>query len=413
MTICLAPTPWWGQPAGMRASAADPIALASAHRHYAASHGSPAGSDLALLRRLGVTLDESDDPELSRAGALLVCAFEPGSRQVEVLITIAEGVASSRRFRGSAPLLTAFDGAWELLDRAFPAQDEVIGLHRRPVRAIPERALREAVVNGLTHRDYEQVRGHVVAIAGGDPPSALKVQSPGGFPAGVQTERLLATRSRPRNPDLAGAFHVLGLAEGEGIGIDTIYRLMLCDGHPAPDIQERGGDVVCRLTGGRVDAGVRAFFDNNYDRDPALGQDVRVLIAMTSLMTSTPLRPDVLAVDAQCGEAEAFELLERLDGIGVVRRLVNGGRSFVLSDRAATALRTRVRYRRPKSIDEHWKLIRASLDVSDEIGRADVAQLLGVRPERAATILSELYNVHGRIVPVGNSRGRGVRYRLP
>lgn len=263
------------------------------------------------------------------------------------------------------------------------------------------------------HRDYDQARGDVVAIATGDPSAALKVQSPGGFPAGVQSERLLSTRSQPRNPKLADAFHVLGLAESEGIGIDTMYRLMLCDGHPAPDIHENGGDVICRLTGGQVDAGVRAFFDDIDERDPALGQDVRVSIAVTSLLTSTPLRPETLAVDAQCGETEAFELLVRLANVGALRRLVNGSRSFALSEGAASALSARVGYKRPKTIDEHWKLIQASFDVNDQIGRDDAAQLLGVQPERAATILSELYNVHKRIVPVGKPRGRGVRYRLP
>jgi hypothetical protein len=39
--------------------------------------------------------------------------------------------------------------------------------------------------------------------------------------------------------------------------------------------------------------------------------------------------------------------------------------------------------------------------------------VLGVKPERAATILSSFYNKHGRLKPVGKPRGRGVRYRLP
>jgi ATP-dependent DNA helicase RecG len=294
----------------------------------------------------------------------------------------------------------------------FPSRQQVIGVQRRSVRPIPERALREAVINGLMHRDYEQARSQVLAIVTGQPASALNVRSPGGFPFGVRQERLLATRSQPRNPVLANALHVLGLAESEGVGIATIVRVMLRDGHVEPDIREDAGDVICRITGGLLDASVREFFDDINSRDHELGAMVRTYIAITDLLSRTPLRPERLAVIGQCSENEAFELLVRLANLGALRRMVNGSRSFTLTDDAAEKLRSRINYKRPKTIDEHWQLIRAYLDVDDVIGRDEAAQLLGVRPERASTILSELYNEHNKLKPVGKPRGRGVRYEL-
>lgn len=92
--------------------------------------------------------------------------------------------------------------------------------------------------------------------------------------------------------------------------------------------------------------------------------------------------------------------------------MVNGSRSFLFTDDAAEKLRSRINYKRPKTLEEHWQLIRAYLDVDDIIGRDEAAELLGVKPERASTILSELYNEHNRLKPVGNPRGRGVRYEL-
>jgi ATP-dependent DNA helicase RecG len=403
---------WSGRPSAFRLSAAAPEALAVARIHYEESKGNPAGTDLALVRRLGVTTDNSDDPILNNAGALLLCDFEPGVNQLDVLVTVAEGIASKQRHRASAPLLTAFDATWRILLDRFPAQQEVIGAQRRSVRAIPERALREAVINGLMHRDYEQTRGQVVAVVTGEPSSALKVQSPGGFPFGVQSERLLSTRSQPRNPALAHALHVLGLAESEGVGIATIVRVMLRDGHPEPEIREDGGDVICRITGGQVDASVRAFFDDLDARDRELGAAVRTHIAITDLLSRTPLRPERLAVIGQCGEHEAFELLTRLVAAGVLQRLVNRSRSFKLADAAVGMLGDRIVYKKPKSIDEHWQLIRAYFDSHDVIGREDVAELLGVKPERGSSILSELYNEHNRLKPVGKPVGRGVRYEL-
>lgn len=157
---------------------------------------------------------------------------------------------------------------------------------------------------------------------------------------------------------------------------------------------------------------MREFFDDINTRDRELGAMVRTYIAITGLLSHTPLRPERLAAIGQCSENEAFELLVRLANVGVLRRMVNGSRSFLLTDDAAEKLRSRINYRRPKTIDEHWQLIRAYLDVDDVIGRDEAAKLLGVKPERASTILSELYNEHNRLKPVGKPRGRGVRYEF-
>jgi hypothetical protein len=75
-------------------------------------------------------------------------------------------------------------------------------------------------------------------------------------------------------------------------------------------------------------------------------------------------------------------------------------------------LHARIAYRQRTTSDEHWELVRAFLDVNEEIGRSDAAALLGVGAGRASTILSDLYNDRGAIEPVGAARGRGVRYRL-
>ena len=404
---------WTAQPSGMHLSHAEPDAIEYAHRLFEEQRGRPVGSDLGLVRRLGVTLDDQPDPELSRAGAILLCEYESHVDQIDVMITTAEGAPSSVRERSAAPLLLGFARVWRLLERAFPTESIIVGAQRRSVRAIPEAALREALINAIMHRDYRQPRGLIVALVTGEPPTALKVRSPGGFPAGVQRDRLLATPSRPRNPALAGALRTLGLAETEGVGIDTMYRVMLRDGHPEPDIAEDGGDVVCRLTGGRVDPFIRQFFDELTTSDRSLGDDVRVYLAISHLLHQTPLRPAELAEIAQSSEEEAFELLERLSQQGAVERLINRSRSFRLADSAAAQLRSRITYPLRQTIDEHWDAIRAYLDVHPQIGRDDAAELLEINPERASAVLSELYNKLGRIVPVANSRGRGVRYRLP
>jgi ATP-dependent DNA helicase RecG len=404
---------WSAEPSGFHLSHAVPAALDLARRSYVQEHGRAPHSSLALVSQLGlVAVADVDDPALNNAGALLLCAFEPGVVQLDLLAARTEGVPSRKRLERAAPLLVAFEDAWQFLLECFPAEQVIIGLQRREVRPIPQRAFREALVNAVMHRDYRHVHGRIVVLAIGELATTLKVRSPGGFPPGVLPDRLLTTPSKPRNPALAHSLHVLGIAEREGIGIDTMYLEMLRDGHPEPSIVEDAGDVLCVLHGGRVDLDVRALFDELAAGNPELGENVRVYIAITHLLKATSLRPETLATAAQCTRPEALEVLEQLCRAGATERLLDGSQSFRLSKRARERLRHRVAYTPRASVEEHWELIRAYLDTHVEIGRDDAAALLGLRPVQASRLLSSLYNDRHLLSPVGKPRGRGVRYRL-
>lgn len=403
---------WSAEPSGLKLSQVTAEAIEAAKEHYRAEHGTAPDSDLEMARRLGVVIDDGDDPELNRGGALLLAPFEPSLEQIDLLFTVAEGAASRRRLTLPAPLLPALNEVIRELDAAFPATPVVVGTQRRGVRPIPLEALREAIVNAIAHRDYRLSRSCITIIVSGDPPRALKVISPGGFPPGVMGERLLAARSHPRNPALANALRVLGLAEREGVGISTMFRLMLRDGHPSPELIEEGGEVVCRLTGGGVDTDIRAFFDALEARDNNLGQNVCAHIAITTLLSESPLRPERLADLAQSTRGEALDTLEALSTAGATERLLDRSTSFRLTQPAREALRDRLSYPVRRQIDEHADLVRAYLDVNETIGRQDAARLLDVSPTRASQILSQLYNEVGLIEPVDKPRGRGVRYRL-
>jgi ATP-dependent DNA helicase RecG len=403
---------WSAEGSSERLSTCDADALQSAHRHYEERHGVPALSDIELLRRLGVVMEDGDDPSLNQAGAVLLCPFEPDVERLDVRVVDVEGAVSTDRAILPAPVITAFDVAWAMIERAFPARPVFIGPQRRDERPIDQRALREALVNAIMHRDYRMPKASIVALIVGRPADAFKVTSPGDFPEGVDKDRLLATRSLPRNPALAEAMHVMGLAEREGAGIGVMHLAMLRDGHPAPEIFPEGGDVICRLHGGSVDRNVRAFFDGLVASDERFREDVRSHIAITALLGRTPLRVEALARAAQCSEGEALEVLERLAAAGAVERLLNRSRSFRLTRQSRSALDSRITYRQRSTLDEQWDLVRAFFDVEEEIGRPDVVTLLGLNESRATEVLGELKKQR-KIEPVGSGRGRGVRYRLP
>jgi ATP-dependent DNA helicase RecG len=396
--------------------------MLSARSKYHAARGLAPESDLELCRRLGVVVvpgagpvagdpaADPADPELNNAGALLLCPFEPAVEQLVVLMAAVEGLPSIESVRGPAPLLPLFDQSWTMLTTsAFPGSPSVVSANRRLVRALPDVAIREALVNAMMHRDYRQQQRSIQAYALGG--TTFKVRSPGGFVLGVSADRLITTPSVARNPRLADALRVLGLAEREGIGVDTMYAEMLRSGFAAPVIAEDGGDVLVTLRGGRPDITLVSYFEELRTLDPAL-DGVRVAMAITLLLERTPLRSEELAGAAQCGVEEAQDTLVRLEKVNAVERLANRSKAFRLSVSARNRFGGRVKYPTRRRLEEHMDMVRAFLDTTAEISRDDAAVLLDVAPGSATRLLSELVR-EGSLETVANTRGPRVRYRLP
>jgi ATP-dependent DNA helicase RecG len=91
---------------------------------------------------------------------------------------------------------------------------------RQEIPALPEKAVREAIVNALVHRNYRSPRPTQV-IRYSD---RLEVQNAGH--SLVEDENFGKPGSLPRNPKLVSVFRDLGFAEGKGTGIDVMRQAM-------------------------------------------------------------------------------------------------------------------------------------------------------------------------------------------
>ena len=109
----------------------------------------------------------------------------------------------------------------------------------------PIRALQEAVVNALVHRDYESAQPARITVF----TDRTEIHSPGELPRAVSREKFLKGRAHPhwRNQALAYFFNKLQLAQAEGQGIPTILRTMEEEGCPEPIFELESESVVCTL----------------------------------------------------------------------------------------------------------------------------------------------------------------------
>ena len=245
---------WSDQPSGQTLDDVSPAAIEIARRYLREANRGESDTGLAhatdadLLRRLNLVKDSRD---LTNAGSLLFVATPwPG---VDYIRRDVPGGDSTLRIEGAGPLLMQVrevEQAGEVANRVTHTAE---GFAPGRIRAIPPRTLREAIVNGLVHRDWLAARPTVIEHVG----DTLTVTSPGGFVGGVTPANIITHPAVPRYRNLAEAMAALGLAEREGIGVDRMVRDMLAIGRPAPVIAEVDGPYVrVVLLGGAPDTAV-------------------------------------------------------------------------------------------------------------------------------------------------------------
>ncbi len=207
---------WSALPSGHHLDDIDPTAVEMARRFLreAADAGDQHAADLVaatdhdLLRRLNVVSDANGT--LTNAGSLLFVGTPDYG--IDYIRRDAPGADSTNRVRSTRSLLEqVFDA-----DQAIRTANRVVhagdGLAQAQRRAIPPRAAREAMVNGVTHRDSLSTQPTTIEHIG----DTLTVTCPGGLPGDVRPDNIITHPSSPRYKSLAEAMAALRLAEREG-----------------------------------------------------------------------------------------------------------------------------------------------------------------------------------------------------
>ncbi|EYF03772.1 ATP-binding protein [Chondromyces apiculatus] len=176
------------------------------------------------------------------AGALLF-AREPQLFLLDAYITVIRfhGTVISSEFRDRQEIRgrvqDQLEHAFTFLDLNVPSPSVVIGTTRREL-GIPRVALREAVANALTHRDY-RVTSQILIYVFDDrveiinPAELLNQLTLDGIQLGGVSQR--------RNPYLAGALARLSRKENAGIGVPEMIRSMTDRDLPEPEFSLADG----------------------------------------------------------------------------------------------------------------------------------------------------------------------------
>ncbi|GHU65668.1 ATP-dependent DNA helicase [Bacteroidia bacterium] len=113
------------------------------------------------------------------------------------------------------------------------------GLSRIETYEYPEKALREALLNAVAHKDYAGCVPIQIRVY----PDRIKIWNEGKLPEDWTVKNLFNEHSsRPYNPDIANAFFRSGYVEAWGRGVDKMSEMCIAAGLPVPQITNEGSD---------------------------------------------------------------------------------------------------------------------------------------------------------------------------
>lgn len=132
-----------------------------------------------------------------------------------------------KEFTGS--LIKQLNDAFSYLEMRNQTKASFQGLFRIDARDYSEKAIREALLNAIEHRDYSYSAPTLISVFS----DRMEFVSYGGLAGGVQMEDILNGLSVCRNQKLAGVFFCLDLVEAYGTGLSTIRNAYEGkNGHP-------------------------------------------------------------------------------------------------------------------------------------------------------------------------------------
>ncbi len=208
-----------------------------------------------VLHARGLLL-RCDDPAAfcASAAALVLFGAHPAFRfpQCEILVDAYDDTRISGRPKGqlnvNAPLPHAPEEILAFIDAHTFHPRRVVGLNSVRLDEYPREAIREALLNALAHRNYEDASRKVFVRLFSD---RIEIASPGYPLKPITLAKLRKGNYRPcsRNPLIAQALCILDKMEQRGTGFARMRDAMLNHGLDPPVLDQQDGFFVVTLPG--------------------------------------------------------------------------------------------------------------------------------------------------------------------
>ena len=349
-------------------------------------------NDVDLFKALGFIHKVENNVYPTIAGLLMIGKVESIKRFVptsSASFQVLEGTAIRINEDFVLPVLASIEKLNSFLEVWNQDHEIEMGLFRVSAPDFDKRALREALVNAFSHRDYSKMGRVRVALSD----EGLTIANPGGFIEGISVNNLLTAEPYGRNPLLADALKRIGLAEKTGRGIDRIFEGSLIYGRMLPDYSASTSVTVSLLIPRSApDVQLASIVSNEQAR---LGRPlpINALLVLNALKDAPRSTLEQISKITNLPETAVKIVAEKSVEAGLVEAYGNGvNRCFLLSHALYHDKSQRAGYVLQKDIDKarYLELIKSLALENEFISKADVVNLLHVSESQALYYIKKL-----------------------
>lgn len=367
----------------------------------------PELDDKAFLRDLSLLKVEDGEDHLTVAGLLFVGKQHSIARllpQAEVIYlhygsNNLEEYDSRLDMRQS--LVSILDRLTEKIQDSNKIINIQIGLFRIEVEDFSEKVFQEALLNAMSHRDYESPGAIYVKHY----PDRIVIENPGGFIDGITADNIITHPSAPRNKLIAETLQHLKYVQRTGQGVDIIFREMISMGKPYPEYHVFSDAVSLTLRSAIEDAAFVKFIVEEQDKEQ-MSLPLPQLMILRYLSQNRRITLAEAQTLIQMSSDETKKHIAELTNHNIIE---HSGRSHMFTARVYNAIKSNVEY----SQDRVLQYVKAKgrildyIELNGDITNSKAQQLCGYTKDQVRTTFDKM-KAEGLIVLIGS--GRGAKY---
>lgn len=346
--------------------------------------------DIAFLRDLALVKSDSCNIKLTVAGLLFVGKEQAINRllpQAEVIyLHYSESNLEEydARLDMKAPIISVIDRLSEKIQDSNRIVNVQVGLFRLEIVDFPEKVFQEALLNALSHRDYQSQGAVYVKHY----PDKIVIENPGAFLDGITENNIITHPSVPRNKLIAETLQHLKYVQRTGQGVDIIFREMISSGKPFPEYKSYNDAVSLTIYSAIDDIDFVKFIaneENGLSRSFSLSE-LMILRYLKDNRKITMSEAEILIQEARDQAQNACNNLKRYGLIEL------SGNEYMLTAKIYDELKNSVDYTKDKAI-QYIKAREMILEYIRDRGFINnelVRELCGFSQKQARIILQRM-----------------------
>lgn len=346
--------------------------------------------DIAFLRDLALVKSDSGNIKLTVAGLLFVGKEQAINRllpQAEVIyLHYSESNLEEydARLDMKAPIISVIDRLSEKIQDSNRIVNVQVGLFRLEIVDFPEKVFQEALLNALSHRDYQSQGAVYVKHY----PDKIVIENPGAFLDGITENNIITHPSVPRNKLIAETLQHLKYVQRTGQGVDIIFREMISSGKPFPEYKSYNDAVSLTIYSAIDDIDFVKFVaneENGLSRSFSLSE-LMILRFLKDNRKITMSEAEILIQEARDQAQNACNNLKRYGLIEL------SGNEYMLTAKIYDELKNSVDYTKDKAI-QYIKAREMILEYIRDRGFINnelVRELCGFSQKQARIILQRM-----------------------